>query len=126
MKCCFMIYIILINIFLLYSYINNQLGPYPDAVNLCRAIDQVLPMNKMQRLIIEKVFHSLINAPISNCDQRENQLLLYVCGKDGVGKSYVVHRDIPSYCKNSILLLLLQPVPQQITLVVALFTYALV
>lgn len=42
-----MIYIIFINIFLLYLYINNQLGPHPDTINFCRAIDQVLPMNKM-------------------------------------------------------------------------------
>ncbi len=48
-------------------------------------------MNEMQRLIVEKVFHSLSKISNFNCDRIEDQLLLYICGEGGVGKSRVVH-----------------------------------
>ncbi len=48
-------------------------------------------MNKMQRLIVEKVFHSLGNTPKFNIDRIEDQLLFYIHGESGVGKSRVIH-----------------------------------
>ncbi len=45
----------------------------------------------MQRLIVEKVFHSLSKISNFNCNQIEDQLLLYIPGKGGVGKNRVVH-----------------------------------
>ncbi len=48
-------------------------------------------MNKMQRLIVEQVFYNLRNIPNFNYDQIEDQLLLYIRGKGGVGKSRVGH-----------------------------------
>lgn len=48
-------------------------------------------MNEMQRLIVEKVFYSLSNTSKINCDRIEDQLLLYIRGEGGVGKSRVVH-----------------------------------
>ena len=74
-----------------YCQFDNDLGFHPESTKLCDAIDRVLPINEMQRLIIEKVFYSLSNIPNSNCDQIEDQLLLYICGKGGVRKSRVVH-----------------------------------
>ncbi len=48
-------------------------------------------MNEMQRLIIEKVFHSLGNTPKFNIDRIEDQLLFYIYGEGRVGKNQVVH-----------------------------------
>ncbi len=70
---------------------DNKLGLHPDSAKFCDAIDRVLSMNKMQRLIVEKVFYNLRNIPNFNCDRIEDQLLLYICGEGGVGKSRVVY-----------------------------------
>ncbi len=48
-------------------------------------------MNEMQRLIVEKVFHCLGKISDFNCDWIEDQLLLYIRGQGGVGKSRVVY-----------------------------------
>ncbi len=45
----------------------------------------------MQRLIVEKVFHSLSKISNFNCDRIEDQLLVYIRGEGGVGKSRIVH-----------------------------------
>lgn len=45
----------------------------------------------MQKLIIEKVFYSLSKIPNFNCDQIDDQLLLYIYGEGRVGKSRIVH-----------------------------------
>lgn len=74
-----------------YCQSDNQLGLHPDSTKLCNAIDRVLLMNEMQRLIVEKVFHSLSKIPNFNCDRIEDQLLLYICGEGGVRKSRIVH-----------------------------------
>lgn len=51
---------------------NNQLGFYLDSVRLCNSINYVLPMNEMQKLIVEKVFYSPSKIPNFNCDQIED------------------------------------------------------
>ena len=51
----------------------NDLGLHLESIKLCDAIDRVLPINEMQRLIVEKVFYSLSNIPNFNCDQIEDQ-----------------------------------------------------
>ncbi len=48
-------------------------------------------MNEMQRLIVEKVFHSLSQISNFNCDWIEDHLLLYIRVEGGVGKSRAVH-----------------------------------
>ncbi len=70
---------------------DNKLDLHLDSTRLCDAIDRVLPMNEMQRLIVEKVFYNLRNIPNFNCDRIEDQLLLNICGEGGVGSSRVVH-----------------------------------
>ena len=47
---------------------DNQLSLYPYSIRLYNAIDCVLPINEMQRLIIEKVLHSLSRIPNFKCD----------------------------------------------------------
>ncbi len=74
-----------------YYQSDYQLGIHFDSARLCNAINRVLPMNEMQRLIVEKVFYSPSKISNFNCDQIKDQLLFYICGKGGVGKSKVVH-----------------------------------
>lgn len=40
--------------------------------------------------MIEKVFYNLSNIPNFNCDWIEDQLLLYIYDKSGIGKSRVI------------------------------------
>ncbi len=70
---------------------NNELGLYPDSTRLYNAIDGMLLMNEMQRLIIDKVFYNLRHIPNFNDDRIEDQLLLYICGEGGVRKNKVVY-----------------------------------
>ncbi len=70
---------------------NNELGLHPDSARLCDTIDHILPINEMQKLIVEKVFYNLRNISNFNCDWIKDQLLLYICRKDRVGKNKVVH-----------------------------------
>ncbi len=48
-------------------------------------------MNEMQKLIVEKVFYSLSKISNFNCDWIKDQLLLYIHGEGGVGKSRIIH-----------------------------------
>ncbi len=57
---------------------------------LCDAIHTILPMNETQWLIVEGVLHRVITTTVSNCVQKKSQLLLYIRGEGGVGKSRVV------------------------------------
>lgn len=57
---------------------------------LCDAIHIIFPMNETQRLIVEGVLHRVISTTVSNCVEKESQLLLYIQGEGGVGKSRVV------------------------------------
>ena len=74
-----------------YCQFDNQLGFHPDSARLYNVINYVLPINKMQRPIVKKDFHSLSKIPNFNCDQIEDQLLLYICGNGGVGKNKVIY-----------------------------------
>lgn len=70
---------------------DNELGLHPDFTKFCNIIDYVLPINEMQRLIVGKVFYNLHNIPNFNCNWIEDQLLLYICGENIIGKSKTVH-----------------------------------
>ena len=70
---------------------DNQLGLHPDSTRLCNAINHVLPVNEIQMLIVEKVFHSLNRIPAFNYDWIKDQLLLYICGKGGVRMNRIVY-----------------------------------
>lgn len=52
-----------------YYQSDNKLGLYPSFTKLYNAINRILPMNKMLKLIIEKVFYNLSNIPNFNCNQ---------------------------------------------------------
>ena len=74
-----------------YCQSDNELGLYPEFTKLYNAINYILPMNEIQRLIVEKVFYCLTNIPNSNDDWVEDQLLLYICDKGGIKKCRVVY-----------------------------------
>lgn len=52
-----------------YCQSDNEFGFHPKFAKLYNAINYVLSMNRMQRLIVEKVFYSLTNILNFNCDQ---------------------------------------------------------
>ncbi|WP_375449089.1 AAA family ATPase [uncultured Nostoc sp.] len=54
-------------------------------------INAVLPLNTLQRLVVEGVLDHVIRNKGRLCVTREDQLLLYVRGEGGVGKSRVIH-----------------------------------
>ncbi len=56
----------------------------------CDVIHTILLINGTQQLIVEGFLHCVITTTISNCVQKELQLLLYIQGEGGVGKSRVV------------------------------------
>lgn len=74
-----------------YSQSDNELGLYFESTKLYNAINYILLINEMERLIEEKMFYSLSNISNSNCDQIKNKLLLYIHNKSGVGKSRVIY-----------------------------------
>ena len=49
-----------------------------------------LPLNDLQRLVVEEVLDHAIAGKGQPCTCREDQLFLYVKGKGGVGKSRVI------------------------------------
>lgn len=68
----------------------NRLGENPQAVILCNIIQNRLPLNHLQRVVIEEALnHAIVNKG-NQCGHRSDQLLLYVRGEGGVGKSRVV------------------------------------
>lgn len=57
---------------------NTKKDSNPDIISFCKTINCVLLMNKMQRLIMQKVFYCLINRYDFCCNKIQNQLLLYI------------------------------------------------
>ncbi len=51
-----------------YYQSDNKLGLHPESAKLCNIINRILPINEIQRFIIEKVFCNLKNIPNFNCD----------------------------------------------------------
>ncbi len=51
----------------------------------------MLPINKIQRLIVKKIFYSLVKISNLNYDQIEDQLLLYIYSQSVIGKNRVIH-----------------------------------
>lgn len=48
-------------------------------------------MNKIQRLIVKNFFYCLVKISNLNYDQIEDQLLLYIYSKSGIGKNRVIY-----------------------------------
>ena len=68
-----------------------QIGfAYIDPKVLADQIHADLPLNNLQRLVVERVLSHVIQAKTQPCTSREDQLFLYVRGEGGVGKSQVI------------------------------------
>lgn len=69
---------------------NDCLGENPQAIILCHIIQDRLLLNHLQRIVVEEALnHAIINKR-RQCQDKCDQLLLYVRGEGGVGKSRVV------------------------------------
>ena len=51
-----------------YCQSTNKLCLYPKSTKVYNAINHILPINKMQKLIVKNVFYSLNNIPNFNYD----------------------------------------------------------
>ena len=69
---------------------SSCLGDNLEAIILCDIIQDRLPFNHLQRVIIEKVLNHAIFNKKNQCHHRSNQLLLYVKREGGVGKNRIV------------------------------------
>ena len=67
-----------------------QIGDNPQACVLCDIIKTRLSLNYLQRMVVEETLHHAITVRGNQCSDRSQQLLLYVRGEGGVGKSRVV------------------------------------
>ena len=67
-----------------------QIGDNPQACVLCDIIETWLLLNYLQRTVVEETLHNAITVGGNQCSERSQQLLLYVRGERGVGKSRVV------------------------------------
>ena len=68
----------------------NRLGENPQAVILCDIIQNQLPLNHLQMVVVEEALNHAILNKRNQCRHRSDQLLLYVRGEGGVGKSRVI------------------------------------
>ncbi len=63
---------------------SSRLGDNPQAIILCDIIQDRLPLNHLQRVIVEEVLNYVICNKGNQCHLRSDQLLLYVRGEGGV------------------------------------------
>ncbi len=68
----------------------NRLSENPEVIILCDIIQDRLPLNHLQRVVVEEVLNHAILNKENQCHYRSEQLLLYVRGEGGVRKSRVV------------------------------------
>ncbi len=68
------------------SCLSNNL----QAIILCDIIQDQLFLNHLQRVVVEEVLNHAIHNEGNQCHLRSDQLLLYVRGEGGVGKSRIV------------------------------------
>lgn len=66
------------------------LSKNPQIIILCNIIQDRLPFNHLQRIVIKKVLNHIILNKENQCHHRSEQLLLYVRGERGVEKSRIV------------------------------------
>ena len=64
--------------------------PDSDCKTVSDHIHTVLPLNYLKRLVVEEILDHVIQTKGKACLRREDQLLLYIRGEGGVGKSRVV------------------------------------
>lgn len=71
--------------------LHNNFLANTDCKSIADHIHVVLLLNTLQRLVVEGVLDHVIQNKSRLCVIREDQLLLYVQGKRGVGKSRVIY-----------------------------------
>ena len=69
---------------------SSHLSNNPQTIILCDIIQDRLPLNHLQRIVIEKVLTQAIFNKENQCYHRSHQLLLYIKRKRRVGKSKIV------------------------------------
>ncbi len=69
---------------------SSYLSDNPQAIILYDIIQDQLPLNHLQRVVVEEVLNHAICNEENQCHLRSDQLLLYVRGKGGVGKNRIV------------------------------------
>lgn len=69
---------------------SSRLSDNPQAIILYDIIQDRLFLNHLQRVIVEEVLNHAILNKGNQCHLRSYQLLLYIRGEGGVGKSRIV------------------------------------
>ena len=68
----------------------SRVGPSPTGSSLTRLVQETLPLNRKQRLVVKNVLAHAIKHQEKTTVEAEDQMLLYVGGEGGVGKSQVI------------------------------------
>lgn len=76
--------------FLSTQFYQFQIVDNSQAVIICNIIHTILSLNKLQHLVVEQVFQTIIDSKGKQCINRDSQMLLYVRGEGDVGKSRVI------------------------------------
>ena len=68
----------------------NRVGPNPTGWSITQLIEETLPLNEKQRLVVKKILSHAIQHHTTTHVEAQDQMLLYVGGEGGVGKSRVI------------------------------------
>jgi hypothetical protein len=68
----------------------SRLGPIPTALSLTQLIQETLPLNQKQCLAAKKVLAHAIQHQGKTAVEAQDQMLLYIAGEGGVGKTRVI------------------------------------
>jgi hypothetical protein len=68
----------------------NRVGLSPTGLSLTQLIQETLPLNQKQRLVVKKVLDHAIRHQGKTAVEAQDQMLLYIAGEGGVGKTRVI------------------------------------
>ena len=68
----------------------SRIGPSPTGSRLTELIQESLPLNRKQRLVVQKVLAHAIKHQGKSTVEAQDQMLLYIAGDGGVGKTQVI------------------------------------
>ena len=75
----------------------SRLGPSPTASSITQLIQETLPLNQKQRLVVTKILaHAIQHYGRITLDTKD-QMLLYIAGEGGVGKTQVINAIVLGY-----------------------------
>ncbi|KAL6229760.1 hypothetical protein BDW75DRAFT_245436 [Aspergillus navahoensis] len=72
-------------------HLRSRIGQSPTGASITSLVRELIPLNQKQRIIVEKVLTEILrctNHPYN--PSRRKQMLLYVGGEGGVGKSQII------------------------------------